>query len=309
MQPQTSHKVADISAFSHSTEPIRLAYLDHHPLSDTGVLGTVLLIHGFPQTSYQFRHILPLLAANGYRCIAVDYRGAGNSSKLTGSIDDYRKSSLGEDLFAFLSFIGVTDKVHIVGHDIGGMVAFAMASRHPTRVRTVCWGECCLPGTQAYCRDRTEPERIVRQFHFVFHAVPHLPEALIAGRERIYISHFLEKICHNLAAFSEVDIDHYAHAYEQPGAISCGLNLYRAFELDARENQEWIRQHGTCRVPTFILSGEQSRHNEEAEEMGLEVTAREVLEANVVKGAGHYLAEENPEGVVEALAAFWAKYR
>jgi pimeloyl-ACP methyl ester carboxylesterase len=169
----------------------------------------------------------------------------------------------------------------------------------------VCWGECPLPGTSAYHRDRTE--HAVQQFHFIFHSVPGLPEALVAGRERLYVSHFLNKITYNLDAFSEADIDLYVAAYAQPGAMRCALGVYRAFEKDAEENRGWINAQGRCRVPTMILSGEFSRHLEEAKNMVLEVTQDGVVEQGVVKGAAHYLAEESPGGFVEAVLAFLLK--
>jgi pimeloyl-ACP methyl ester carboxylesterase len=182
------------------------------------------------------------------------------------------------------------------------MVAFALASRFPERVRSVCWGECPLPGTSTYHRDRTE--HAVQQFHFIFHSVPDLPEALVAGRERLYVSHFLNKITYNLAAFSEADIDFYAAACAQPGAMRCAFGVYRAFGKDAEENRGWIGERGKCRVPTMILSGEFSRHLEEAKEMALEVTQNDMVEQGVVKGAAHYLAEESPGAFVEAVLPF-----
>lgn len=298
MEQQHYHLVAKLDSRSPKDEQLRLAYLDYHPPRDTKVFGTILLIHGFPQTSYQYRHVLPLLAKKGYRCIAPDIRGAGSSSKLLEPVNDYRKSVLAGDMLALLSAIGISEKVHIIGHDIGGMIAFAMASRHPERIQSVCWGECPLPGTRTYTRDRTEPERIVNQFHFAFHCVPYLPEALVAGKERIYLTHFFEKLTHNLAAINELDVEHYVHEFEQPGAMTCGMNLYRALETDAKENREWIHQHGKCKVPSLVLSGDQSRHAEEAEEMGREVTEAQMLSVGVVSKAGHYLAEENPEEFV-----------
>lgn len=279
-------------------EIVRVAYLDH-PATSSPLRGIILLLHGFPQTSYQFRHVLPLLAGEGYRCIAPDYRGAGRSST---SHHDFRKTTMAADLVALLDKLDITEPVHVVGHDIGGMIAFALASRHPKRVRSVCWGECPLPGTVAYHRDKTD--NAVQQFHFIFHSVSDLPEALVAGRERLYVSHFLNKITYNLAAFSEADIDLYAAAYAQPGAMRCAFGVYRAFETDAEENKEWTEVHGKCQVPSTVLSGEKSRHRDEAHEMVLEVTDREKVEEGVVEGAAHYLAEESPDGFVKAVLPF-----
>jgi pimeloyl-ACP methyl ester carboxylesterase len=86
--------------------------------------------------------------------------------------------------------------------------------------------------------------------------------------------------------------------------MRCGFGVYRAFEKDARENREWVEANGKCKVPSMVLSGEKSRHREEALGMVLEVTEGEVVRQGVVEGAAHYLAEENPEGFVEAVLPF-----
>ncbi|KAM0712968.1 hypothetical protein Q7P35_000419 [Cladosporium inversicolor] len=285
-------------------ESVRMAYLDHPPSqcsqnSNSPTKPPILLLHGFPQTSHQFRHVLPLLAKIGHRCIAPDYRGAGRSST---SHTDFRKATMAADMLALLDALAITQPVHVLGHDIGGMIAFALASRHPQRVRSVCWGECPLPGTEAYEKSKTDDA--VQFFHFIFHAVADLPEALVAGRERVYVSHFLNKITYNLGAFSEADVDFYGEAYAQPGAMRCAFGVYRAFERDAEDNREWLGREGKCRTPSLVLSGEKSRHREEARGMALEVTEGEVLEEGVVGGAAHYLAEESPEGFVGAVMPF-----
>ncbi|KAK5119688.1 hypothetical protein LTR85_007264 [Meristemomyces frigidus] len=279
---------------------VRIAYREQLSSRDE-TNGTIVLVHGFPQTSYQFRHVLPILAAQGYRCIAPDYRGAGGSSKLTSS-SDFTKAMMAEDIVQLLQVLNVTEPTHLIGHDIGGMVAFALAHRHPELVKTVCWGECPLPGTRTYYRDRTE--HAVQQFHFIFHSIADLPEALIKGNERLYVAHFFNKIAYNLDAFSEADVDYYAAAYSQPGAMRCGLNVYRAFEKDAEDNKHFLAEHGKCGVPTMVMSGEHSRHRAEAEEMVLEVTKSEKVEVGIVGDAAHYLAEENPHGFAETVLGF-----
>lgn len=291
------HLMADLSSLR--SEALKLAYLDCPTSSDTEERGTLLLIHGFPQTSHQFRHAVPLLTHQGYRCIVPDYRGAGASSKPES---DFRKSAMAADMIALLDYLGLEEPVHVIGHDIGGMIAYAMAARWPERVESVVWGECPLPGTNTYQREQTE--HAVHQFHFIFHAVPDLPETLIAGKERLYISHFLHKITYNLAAFGEADVDFYAAAYAQPGAMRCALGVYRAFEEDAKENRDSVEKHGKCRVPTLVLSGARSRHRVEAEEMALEVTEKEFVEVDEVEEAAHYLAEENPQGFARAVLGF-----
>ncbi|KAI6789771.1 hypothetical protein KC353_g216 [Hortaea werneckii] len=104
---------------------IGLAYLDCEADTSTNIKprGTVLLIHGFPETSYQWRAVIPTLTASGHRVLAPDYRGAGESSKSTND-EGFTKASMAADMIMLLDSKGVDEKVHVVGHDIGGVIAF-----------------------------------------------------------------------------------------------------------------------------------------------------------------------------------------
>lgn len=124
-----------INIQSLNAEPVRIAYQDHPPSTTSPPKSPILLLHGFPQTSHQFRHVLPLLAEQGHHCIAPDYRGAGRSSK---HYTDFRKTTMAADIVALLDKLALTEPVYVIGHDIGGIVAFALASRHLERVRSVC---------------------------------------------------------------------------------------------------------------------------------------------------------------------------
>jgi len=278
---------------------LRIAYIECP--TTTQELGVLLLIHGFPQTSHQYRHVIKPLSSAGYHVIVPDYRGAGFSSKPSGP---FTKSTMAKDIIDLLDALGITRSVHIVGHDIGGMIAYALASRYPQRVASVVWGECPLPGTTAYAKDRTDPARTVQQFHFTFQSVPDLPEALVAGKERIYLTHFFNKIAYNAAAFSKDDIDHYVEQYSQPGAMRCAFATYRAFEEDAVANQQWLKENGKLNIPAMVLSGAESRHRTEASEMFAEVHEEGAFEVATIAGAGHYIAEENPEEFVRVIRDF-----
>ncbi|KAJ0107230.1 hypothetical protein J7T55_007600 [Diaporthe amygdali] len=214
---------------------------------------------------------------------------------------------MADDIIQLLDALGIKSKVHLVGHDIGGMIAWAIAARHPDRLQTVNWGECPLPGTSIHQEDRTD--RAIDQFHFIFHCVRDLPEALIAGHEEIYLSHFFNKLTFNMEAIGPEDLDHYVRSYSQPGAMRCALEVYRAFLEDAEENKEWIRSHGKCKVPAIGMSGEKSAHCEQARRMLAEVHEDGTYEVATVSDAGHYLAEENPQGFVDKTLAFIEKHQ
>lgn len=110
-------KVGDLELSSPSAEPgVMIHYISCPPPDDTPSKGTVLLVHGFPQTSYQFRRIITPLSDKGYHVVAPDYRGAGASSK---PWNGYTKQSMATDLHTLMQKLGHTDKIHLVGHDIG----------------------------------------------------------------------------------------------------------------------------------------------------------------------------------------------
>lgn len=232
--------------------------------------------------------------------ITPDYRGAGQSSKPESG---YTKSVMAADLEKLLSNLSITEPVHVVGHDIGGMIAYTFASRYPKKTASVVWGECPLPGTTAHHEDRTTHN--VQQFHFIFHSVLDLPEALVAGREEIYLNHFFSKLGYNAAGIGQEDLDHYVKMYRQPGAMRCGFNVYRAFLKDGEENLDWISKHGKCKVRALALGGAQSRHTADvAKGMMEEVHEEGTYRVAEVPASGHWIAEENPDGFSQAVLDF-----
>lgn len=289
-------RIATITTTSH--EQIRLNYIDC-PASNEDK-GTILLIHGFPQTSYQFRFVIAPLAEAGYRIITPDYRGAGQSSKPSSG---YTKVQMAEDLHTLVhEHLGIKQKIHVVGHDIGGMIAFAYGSRYSNDVASLIWGECPLPGTSTYEAVKGSPE----VFHFVFHQVPDLPEFLIAGKEKEYVKHFLDKIVYNSAAISPEDLNHYALAYSQPGAMRAGIEVYRAFEKDAEDNRNWREKHGKLKVPSLLMMAEKFMLAQSAESMASEF--HEGAEVSIINQSAHYVAEENPQDFISGVLDFVGKH-
>ena len=223
------------------------------------------------------------LADAGYCMIAPDYRGAGNSTRPRSG---YTKSTLAADLHQLVTaHLGIREKVHVIGHHIGGMVAYAYASRYPEATASCVWAECPLPGTQQY-------ERLKHSegcWHFTFHNVYALPEALVQGRDRIYLQHFYERLGATAGAIAEADVDHYAAHFAKAGALRARFDLY----------QRWIAEKGKCPVPALALIGSGSFLASGAEKMLKEVHT--AVEVERVLGGGHWIAEEKPGGFVDAV--------
>ncbi|KAI5785578.1 soluble epoxide hydrolase [Peziza echinospora] len=264
--------------------------------------GTIVLLHGFPQTSYQYRYVITPLAKAGYHVICPDTRGAGASSHPPSG---YSKSELAGDLRILLyDHEKIQGKVHVVGQDIGGMLAHAFAARFPEHIATVSIGECPLPGTEPFEASKHSP----LLYHFDFQTVPDLPELLISGRERIYLKHFYDRAAYNPQAISQHDIDVYAESYSQPGAMRCGFELYRTFEEDSQYNRKIVRTRGKNKVAVMALYGEFSFCAEYVKQMLEEVYVGPV-EVGMVRNASHWTTEENPDEFVDKVLGFIGKHK
>ncbi|KAK4626084.1 Soluble epoxide hydrolase [Fulvia fulva] len=293
-------KVADLPRDSPSHEGgVVIHYTSCPPPKGTTSKGTVLLVHGFPQTSYQFRRVITPIANAGHTVIAPDYRGAGASSK---PWNGYTKEVMAQDLHTLVHKIGVKEKIHLVGHDIGGMIAHAYTQQFPCSVASLCWGECPLPGTPFYHTMKNS----LLLWHFTFHRVPDLPETLIAGREKLYLKHFYDRQAQNPDAISAHDLDVYGNAFAAPGALRAGLNVYRAFEQDGEDNVARVQSSGKSKVRCLSLWGDSSFADEEAaKEMSGQFY--EDVQFEQIEGCGHWIAEEKPGEFVENLVRWFER--
>ena len=203
----------------------------------------------------------------------------------------------------YLTFAEITTPVHVVGQDIGGMIAHAYAAQHPEHTQSVMWGECPLPGSEPYESGfKTSPG----MWHFTFQQQLDLPELLTQGREKIYIKHFYDRLCFNPTGITPRDVDHYAASFAQPGGMRAGFDLYRAFPQDAEDNQLKLKEAGKSNVPAAGLGGEMSLLREVMEEQTNQFYKN--TEMVIVPNSGHWTAEENPVGFTKAVLGFIEKH-
>ena len=281
---------------------IRIHYVEALPPLGSSPKGTILLIHGFPETSYQFRYVIKPLADAGYHVVAPDYRGAGYSSKPYMGPEGFTKEVLAQDLHKMMvDHVKPKDKIHLVGHDIGGMIARAYAVQFPDEVMSTIWGECPLPGTKYYDEAKHTPT----MWHLAFQGITDIAEALVTGKERMYLKDFYDRLSQNPACFSGQDLDFYTTQYAQPGSLRCSFQVYKIFETDKVHNLSWKEKTGKVKTRAMILSGGASFIQENALEMAEEMYAH--VEHGVVEDSGHYLAEENPEDFVSKVLDFVEK--
>ena len=254
----------------------------------TGDGDPVLLLHGFGQSSHMWRPLMRELAKN-HTVIAADLRGAGQSD---APPEGYAKSSMARDMRALMTGLGYGE-VSLVGHDIGMMVAYAYAAQFPGEVRRIVLLEAMLPGVgewqRAWPRD---------QWHLQFYGKT--PEALVQGRERIYLEHFWNDFAADPAkSIPEADRKVYAAEYARPNHVHAGMEWFRMLDADAKEFHEYAAKPLT--MPMLVLTGEKGSGEVLIKQAQLIDTD---VQGAVVPGAGHWLMEEAPGFVIPKVVDF-----
>lgn len=204
-----------------------------------------ILLHGFPDFSYGWRHQIGPLSAAGFRVVAPDGRGYGRSGKPDG-IDAYRLGVLGGDVLALADACGA-ERFHLVGHDWGGIVAWWLASAHPERVARLAVANAPHPDT-VWPFIRRNPTQLLRSTYVGLFQIPNLPERfLAAGRYRALRETLLRTSWPG--TFSAEDLGLYQDAWSQPGALTGMLNWYRALV------RRPAKPVGRVKAPTRIFWG------------------------------------------------------
>lgn len=255
----------------------------------------LVLLHGWPQTWYEWRRVIPALAER-FRVIAPDLRGLGDSSR---PAQGYDKRTMAGDVWQLLDARLGIPRFGLVGHDWGGPVAFALAAAHPEAVERLAILDVTIPGDGVSAFSQGG-----RRWHHAFHMTLDLPECLTAGREREYLSWFYRTFAYRPDAIGEEDLREYLRTYTQPGAMRAGFGLYRALPQDARDNEETLRGF-RLPMPVLGLGGAEAWGRGREVEDSLRRVATEVTAA-VVAGCGHFIPEEQPEVLTEHLLRFFA---
>jgi pimeloyl-ACP methyl ester carboxylesterase len=250
-----------------------------------------VLLHGWPQTWYMWRKVIPALAER-YTVIAPDLRGFGQSSK---PISGYDKRTVATDIYELVRSLGF-EKIFLVGHDFGGPTAYAYACAHPDDVQRLVILDVAIT-----IDEREQAEYYKRLFHLSFNAQPDIAVALVTGRERTFLTHFYRD-CYNPGAFSLEDIDEYVSAFSAPGAMRASMAHYGALPIDLKHNQENAKT--PLEMPVLALGGEISFAG--GVKKSLEAVAKNVR-GGVIKGCAHWVAEEQPEALLEELFAFFGE--
>ena len=265
----------------------------HYVIGGKGEGDPIVLLHGWPQTWYEWRHIIPQLIANNFTVIAPDMRGLGDSEKpQTG----YDKKTIAEDIYQLVKKLGFS-KIYLVAHDWGGPVAYSYAAAHPQAVNKMVILDTSVPGFGLEEAGNFSK----RIWHFAFHAVRDLPEKLIEGKEDTYLNWFFDYWSYNQSAITTQDREEYIKQYSKPGALRAGFEYYRASFEDAEQNKEYAKEK-LLDIPILTIGGETG--------FGKLTTTSFQKVANNVTGitlpnTGHFIPEERPNFVTKQILEFF----
>src|SRR5881275_2740325 len=250
--------------------------------------ATVILLHGFAETSRMWRPIIPLLAEK-FTVIAPDLPGIGDSSipAKTGMLIAAQQI---HELARSLKI----EKARMVGHDIGLMVAYAYAAQFPNETEKLAVMDAFLPGVEGWEAIYDAPN----VWHFRFNG--EYPEKLVQGRERTYFEYFWNVLAADKThSIPEADRKAYTQAYSKPGRMRAGWAYFVSWVQLAKDFAPLSKTK--LRMPVLSIGGEKSLGNELGAQMKLVASNVTVI---VLKDTGHWILEERPKETTEALVKF-----
>ena len=265
-----------------------------------GISGTpILLVHGFPETWWAFRRLIPLLAAQ-HRVFAVDLRGFGDSDNGPG---EYDSATSAEDLHLLIEHLDV-GPVHLTGQDVSGATVFRLATTHPQDVLSLMAIETGLPGFGVEAlADVTHGGA----WYIGVLATPGIPEMLLAGREREFLGQFAFSVANATAgadtdadADANTDIDEFARTYARPDGWRGAIGLYRSMLSEGPEIKALADEPGLS-VPVLAIGA--GARSFTADTMTQAAAKTEVSSVSL-DGVGHYAAMQAPGELAKAILEF-----
>ncbi len=248
----------------------------------------VVLLHGFPQDSAAWKRVAPALHQHGIRTLAPDQRGYSPMARPRGR-SYYRLRETTADVLALLDAAGLA-KAHVVGHDWGGLVAWALGAWHPDRVSTLT--VLSVPHPAAMAKAMVTSDQAVRSYYVGLFQLPLLPERLLLAGNGAALRRVLRH-----GGLPEELVDHYVARMREPGALSAALGWYRALPWNGKDPV------GQIRVPTLHLwsTGDAflGRAATEATEQYVEAPYR----LEVLDDVPHWIPELAAERVTELVTA------
>jgi pimeloyl-ACP methyl ester carboxylesterase len=251
-----------------------------------------VLIAGWPQSLWAWRHVLPALATR-YRVFAFDLPGMGDSAVPALAYD---VNSVAATLHAAVGKLGLK-RFHLVGHDLGAWVGYPFAALYRDSVAKLVLIDAVIPGIVPMLP--ITPQNANLAWHFGFNQIAELPEALTAGRERVFLSWFFKHRAFVKNAFTAADLDEYERVYSAPGAMTSGFGYYRSMGESARQNLA----HAAVKLtsPVLVIAAAAGVGTRMIDAI---TPVCENARGVVFDQCGHYIPEEAPQRLCAALETF-----
>ena len=257
-----------------------------------GAAGSpVLLVHGFPESWWAFRKLIPLLAAS-HRVFAVDLRGFGDSGNEPG---EYGSATSAEDLHLLIRHLGV-GPVHLTGQDIGGATVFRLATGHPEDVLSLTAIEMGLPG---FGLEMLADVTHGGTWYIGVLAAPGIPEMLLTGREREFLGQTFSAWSATPGAITDADVGEFVRTYSRPGGWRGAAGLYRSMLQEGADIQALAHEPGLT-APVLAVDGGGGDFTAST----MSQAASGQVSSVSLDGVGHYVAMEAPDELAKALLGF-----
>jgi pimeloyl-ACP methyl ester carboxylesterase len=285
------------------TDTFTSRYVDTGELRLHAVTGgdgpPLMLVHGWPQTWYAWRMLMPTLAQD-FSVVAVDQRGIGLSDKPQHGYDT---ATLASDLVALMDVLGHS-RFALYGTDVGMPIAYAVAADHRNRVDRLVVSEAPLPGISPSPPLFLPPQLNERLWHLAFNQLPEINEQLVTGREDIFFGAEFDAS----AGTNKLPRDTVRYYIDtlaaDPDHLRGSFGFYRALPTSIAQNEQ--RKTRRLTLPVLAIGGAESTGEGVGNTMKL--TADDV-QTLVIPGCGHWVAEQAPNELLVALAAFLAPYQ
>jgi pimeloyl-ACP methyl ester carboxylesterase len=249
---------------------------------------TIVLLHGYAETSRMWRPLMPRLASS-FTVIAPDLPGIGGSGIPSDGLDPIHAAAR---VHALVRQLGL-GKAAVVGHDIGLMVAYAYAAQFPNDVNRLVLMDAFLPGVAGWESIYNDPSI----WHFRFHGP--IPEALVRGRERTYFEHFWSFAADRTRSMSTADRHAYVAAYARPGRMRAAWSYFSSFPQTAKDFERLAQSKLT--IPVLSIGGEKANGAALARQIQLVATNTKSV---TLPKTGHWIMEESPQATMDALVSF-----
>ena len=254
----------------------------------------MLMLHGFPEFWYSWRHQIPEFASD-FKVVAPDLRGYNDSDKPV-SQSAYVMNELVQDVEGIIRGLGYK-KCVLVAHDWGGGIAWSFAYAYPEMVERLIIMNC--PHFAKFSQGLRTPKQLLRSWYMFFFQLPAIPELFLQAKNYKFIENAFKGMAINKNAFSNEDIDIYKNAAAKHGAIKAMINYYRNIFSPKMFNQNW----GILEIPTLMIWGEEDTALGKELTYGTEAYVKD-LQIKYIPKCSHWVQQEQPQLVNHYIREF-----